>query len=102
MTTLDCADPSMQVARRNEGVSPLQALALLNNALILNMSKHFASKMEQFDGHELGRVRRAYYEATGHPLAAADESALVSYATDYGLPNLCRVLYNLNAFSFVD
>lgn len=102
MTTLDCADPSMQVARRNESVSPLQALALLNNALILNMSKHFAAKMEQFDPSLSGRVRRAYYEATGRPLAAADEPALIRYATEFYLPNLCRVLYNLNEFTFVD
>ena len=38
MTALDCADPSMQVGRRNEGVSPLQALALMNNALIVTMA----------------------------------------------------------------
>jgi hypothetical protein len=38
MTTLDCADPSMQVAKRNESVSPLQALTMLNNALVVAMS----------------------------------------------------------------
>ena len=102
MTTLDCADPSMQVARRNESVSPLQALALLNNVLVLNMSKHFAAKMEHFDPSLSGRVRRAYYEATGHPLAAEDEPALIRFAAEFYLPNLCRVLYNLNEFTFVD
>ena len=102
MTTLDCADPSMQVARRNESVSPLQALALLNNVLILNMSKHFAAKMERFDPSVSGRVRRAYYEATGRPLAPGDEPELIQYSTEFYLPNLCRVLYNLNEFSFVD
>ena len=50
MTALDCADPSMQVARRNESVSPLQALALLNNALMLTMSKDFGAKLERREG----------------------------------------------------
>ena len=45
MTVLDCADPSMQVGKRNESLSPLQALSLLNNSLILAMSKNFAAKL---------------------------------------------------------
>ena len=35
MTTLDCADPSMIVDKRSETVTALQALALLNNKLVL-------------------------------------------------------------------
>src|SRR4029079_18929924 len=46
MTTLDCADPSMLVARRNESVSPLQALALLNNSFMLTMADSFAQRLE--------------------------------------------------------
>ena len=33
MAALDCADPSMLVDKRNETITPLQALALLNNQL---------------------------------------------------------------------
>ena len=40
MNTLDCADPSLQVARRNESLTPLQALAMLNDGIIVTMSKH--------------------------------------------------------------
>ncbi len=46
MTTLDCADPSMIVDKRNETVTALQALALLNNKLVLSMSRHMASRIE--------------------------------------------------------
>jgi mono/diheme cytochrome c family protein len=102
MTALDCADPSMQVGRRNEGVSPLQALALMNNALIVTMSSHFAAALEHSPAGLRGRVRRAYYQAVGEPPSSADEQKLVAYAEEFGLPNLCRVLFNLNEFSFVD
>ena len=102
MTSLDCADPSMQVARRNESVSPLQALTLLNNSLILSMSKHFATKIEGYEGDLQLRVRRAYYEATGRPPATEDAQALSDFAMEFGFPNLCRLLFNLNEFSFVD
>src|SRR6185503_12136925 len=42
MTALDCADPSMLVDKRNESLSALQALALLNNGFMVTMARHFA------------------------------------------------------------
>ncbi|HXJ58052.1 MAG TPA: DUF1553 domain-containing protein [Verrucomicrobiae bacterium] len=102
MNTLDCADPSMQVARRNESVSPLQALALLNNSLVLTMSKHFAAKLQEQPGDLPAKVARAYTEATGRDPSPAAQEVLTSYAGEFGLTNLCRVLFNLNEFTFVD
>ena len=102
MTTLDCADPSMQVGRRNESLSPLQALAMMNNSLMLTMSKHFAAKMGQQKSDLAGKVRSAYFEAVGRPPSAEDAKVLTRYAEQFGLTNTCRVLFNLNEFSFVD
>ena len=102
LTTLDCADPSMQVAKRNESVSPLQALALLNNPLILTMSRHFAARIEQSSADLRVQVRRAYTEAIGRPPSAETEQALVNYTKEFGLTNYCRMLFNLNEFSFID
>ena len=102
MTTLDCADPSMQVGRRNESVSPLQALTLLNNALMVTMPRHFASKLERAEAILPDQVRRAHYEALGRPPTAEEEDALTSYARQHGLANLCRVLFNTNEFLFAD
>ena len=102
MTTLDCADPSMQVGRRNESLSPLQALAMMNNSLMLTMSKHFAAKVDQQNGDLPGKVRAAYFEAIGRPPSAEDAKVLTLYARQFGLTNTCRVLFNLNEFSFVD
>jgi hypothetical protein len=102
MTALDCADPSMQVGRRNESVSPLQALAMLNNPLVLSLSKHFAARLDAEGGDLATRVRRGYYEALGHPPSGPDLAAMTRYAEQHGLENLCRVLFNLNEFAFVD
>ena len=102
MTTLDCADPSMQVGRRNESVSPLQALTLLNNALVLSMARHFAEKLEHSGGALEEQVTRGYTQAIGHSPSRADREAMVAYAREQGLPNLCRLLFNLNEFTFVD
>jgi hypothetical protein len=102
MAALDCADPSMQVARRTESASPLQALALLNNSLMLAMSKHFAATIQQGGGSLKEQVSRAWYAAVGRPPERKELTALVSYTQEHGLANACRVLFNLNEFSFVD
>ncbi len=46
MTSLDCADPSIRVDKRNESLSALQALALLNSGFILTQSQHFAERVQ--------------------------------------------------------
>lgn len=102
MTTLDCADPSMLVGKRNESLSPLQALALLNNGLVVTMAKHFADKLEAGGGDMSVQIERGFYEATGRRPTQDETKKLVVYAKEFGMTNTCRVILNLNEFSFVD
>jgi len=102
MAALDCADPSMQVGQRNESLSPLQALALLNNSLMLTMAKHFAEKLSASPGDEAAQISQGYLAAIGRSPTPDELATLQHYARDYGLTNACRVLLNLNEFAFVD
>lgn len=102
MTTLDCADPSMQVDRRNESLSPLQALALLNNDLMLAMSEHFAGRLTREHTGLESQIEAAVLLATGHPATEEQRTLLSTYAREHGLRNACRVLFNLNEFLFVE
>ncbi|MBM3875121.1 MAG: DUF1553 domain-containing protein [Verrucomicrobia bacterium] len=102
MTTLDCADPSISVSRRNESVSALQALALLNNGLMVTMSKHFAATLNTAGGDTATQVKRAFTEALGRPPSAKEAGDLTAFANQHGLANACRLLFNLNEFAFVD
>jgi hypothetical protein len=102
MTVLDCADPSMQVDRRNESLSALQALALLNNGFMLTMAKHFAARAEKLAPDLPGRVTAAVRLALGRPPMPAELGELTEYARKHGLANACRLILNLNEFAFVD
>jgi hypothetical protein len=102
MTTLDCADPSMQVARRNESLSALQALALLNNDLMIVMARHYAERLENGEGEMRAKVERAFYECLGRRPTDSECATLAQYARKNGLANMCRLLFNLNEFMFVD
>ncbi len=103
MTALDCADPSMRVDRRNETLTPLQALALLNSRLTVAMAEHFAARVEREAGSDPeARVRRAFALALQRAPTPTERAELVGYAGRHGLSAACRVLMNLNEFVFVD
>ncbi|MFO1460423.1 MAG: DUF1553 domain-containing protein [Verrucomicrobiota bacterium] len=102
LTTLDCADPSMQVARRNESTSPLQALAVLNNGLVLSLSREAGAAIAS-EGKDLpAQVLLAHRNILGRDPLPSEQAALLEYASRFGMTNCCRVLFNLNEFSFVD
>jgi len=102
MTALDCADPSMSVARRDETLTPLQALALLNNRFVVSMSEHFAARLTAGAEDRPDQFRLGFQSCTGRDPSPEELSALVEYAQTHGLANACRVLFNLNEFVFID
>ena len=102
MTALDCADPSMRVDRRSESLSPLQALALLNNGFMLTQARHFAARAAAEAPDLTGQLARAHALAVGRAPSAEEAARLGEFARAHGLPALCRVLLNLNEFLFID
>ena len=102
MTVLDCADPSIRVDKRNESLSALQALAMMNNGLMVTMAKHFAERVTKEANGLEAQVKRAFEFALSRAAAPDELAALVQYTKRDGLENTCRVLMNLNEFSFVD
>ncbi len=102
MTTLDCADPSMIVDKRSETVTALQALAMLNNKLVLSMSAHMAKRVEAATPDEGQRIVTAFRLALGRSPTVEEAEALSDYARQHGLTQTCRVIFNLNEFAFVD
>jgi hypothetical protein len=43
-----------------------------------------------------------FWLALGRPPQASERDALESYIQEHGLENACRLIFNLNEFSFVD
>jgi len=98
MEALDCADPSMLVEKRGETTTSLQALAMMNNAFVIRMAEHFAKRVEGED-EVVGKV----IELTlGRSATDRERSLLGKYADDHGAAAMCRVVFNLSEFSYVD
>jgi hypothetical protein len=104
MSALDCADPSTRVDKRNESLSAPQALALLNNGFMVSQARHFAERVqaETAGKRPEEQIRRAHQLALGRAPDPVTLKKLTSYTSVHGLPNLCRLLLNLNEFAFVD
>lgn len=102
MATLDCADPSMLVEKRNQTITPLQALAQLNNQLTLVASKHFAARLTALEKTTAGQIKRGIELAFARSATDKELDGLVKLADQFGLPAACRVILNLNEFVFVD
>ncbi len=103
MAALDCADPSMLVEKRNQTLTPLQALAQLNNQLSVVMAAHFSERVAADVGSEPKRqIQRAFQLAFQRAPRASELQPLIRYAETHGLANACRLIVNLNEFAFID
>jgi cytochrome c553 len=102
MTTLDCADSSAIVAKRNETMTPLQALALLNDKFTVRMADHLAARIAPCGATDGERLAAAWRLALGRDPLPDELAPLADYAVRHGLPSACRLLLNMNEFVFVD
>jgi hypothetical protein len=102
MQTLDCADPSQSVPQRETTITALQALTLLNNRFVLYMAEQMAIRLERDAKTIDGQVERACQLALGRQPTSDERRQFVAFAAQHGLPNLCRLMINLNEFAFVD
>lgn len=99
----DCPDPSTTTPRRNATITPLQSLALLNNAFVLRTADHFAERLrsEQPDSTER-QVERAYSLLFNRLPLDEESQASIDFINRHGLIAYCRALWNASEFLFSD
>jgi mono/diheme cytochrome c family protein len=97
METLDCPDASQLTGARNVSVTPLQAMAVLNDRFVVRQSEHLAARIA--GGDEVGKAYRLLLQRAPTESEAA---AVRAYAAKRGLANAVRVLLNGNEFMFLD
>ncbi len=119
MLAFDTPIPFTTIGRRNVSNVPAQALILMNDPFVLDMSKRWAERVhkEQPDLTPEQRIERLYLDAfTRSPTTAEqaeDLAFLQEQAKSYNLPadgwskhaqvwtDLCHVLFNVKEFVFV-
>ena len=71
---------------------------------MLEQSKRFAKrlKFEYPQENEKALIQRAFELALSRRPSDEESQALQLYAQKHGWENVCRIIFNLNEFSFVD
>ncbi|GMV92636.1 MAG: hypothetical protein AMXMBFR82_24140 [Candidatus Hydrogenedentota bacterium] len=102
MECLDSADPSQNVPVRNETLTALQALALMNNPVIVNQAEFMAERVARETDTPEEAIGFAWRLALSREPTERELAAIVPYGEEHGLANACRVILNSNEFMFVD
>ncbi len=102
MTTLDCADSSQSTPKRNETLTSLQALSLLNSRFNLVMAEKFADRVAREHDSLQQQVHQAIQLLLQREPRASELEAFSAYAQEHGMNNLCRFLFNLSEFIYID
>jgi hypothetical protein len=103
LDTFDCPDPSVMTPARTQTTTPLQALSLLNNVFVLEQASRFAERVVRESGSDpAAQVRGAFRLALVREPSNAEFSEASAFVSQHGLESLCRVLFNLNEFLYVE
>jgi len=102
MDALDCADSSQLTEKRATSVTPLQALALLNNPFMFRQAEALAKKIESAGPTSKERVAALCNAVYLRDPKKEESEKLSAFAERHGWANLCRMMLNSSEFLFVD
>ncbi len=102
MESLDCPAGDTITPGRENSVTVQQALAMWNDAFMARQSEHFAARLRTQGKTTADCVRTAFRLTLGREPNSEELPDFSAYADRHGLENLCRVIFNLNEFVFVN
>jgi hypothetical protein len=102
LDAFDCPDPSTKTPRRSATTTPLQALALMNNAFVLRQAGYFAERVQREAGAKPeDQVTAAYRLALGRMPTKDETGRALALVREHGVESLCWVLLNASEFLYV-
>jgi len=103
METFDLPENSVSCARREESIVAPQALSLLNSSLAAEASRAMAERIRHETGDDPRRqTQRAFALALQRAPDKDELTACSELIRTRSLAELCRVLLNVNEFTYID
>ncbi|MSU83874.1 MAG: DUF1553 domain-containing protein [Pedosphaera sp.] len=103
METFDLPENSTSCARRTGSTVAPQALSLLHSPLAVEASQELAKRVRQEAGNEPeAQVRQVFRITLQRAPKPEERDACLRLLRRRSLPELCRILINLNEFAYVD
>ena len=98
----DCPDAGQMKPQRTNSITPVQSLSLMNSPFAIRQAGFFAERLRAEVGDSVERqIELALALAFSRPAKAAEVDALTTLATEHGLEQVCRVLFNTSEFIFL-
>jgi hypothetical protein len=98
----DCPDAGLVAPRRTQSTTALQALNLMNSRFILQQAELMSERIRRDAGSGTEpELDRAFAVALGRLPDDSERAAAGRLVASFGLPALCRALFNANEFLFL-
>ncbi|HEY3742414.1 MAG TPA: DUF1553 domain-containing protein, partial [Bryobacteraceae bacterium] len=103
LEVLDLCDTSRTSAKRQNTAVATQALTLFNGDFVNRQAKHFAERLRREAGDDpVKQIDLAYRLALARPPLPAETQMLLEFLRREPLEQMCRAMFNLNEFVYVD
>jgi hypothetical protein len=102
LEAFDLPDSNLSCPRRERSTTAPQALALLNDDDVMTAARVLAERVSAGVASDEERVARAYRLVLGRGPSAAEARLARDFLARAPLTELCRALFNLNEFVYVD
>ena len=101
LAVLDCPAPSLAAPKRQETITPLQALALMNDSFVQRQAEKMAQRVAAEAGADpAAQVGRAYAIAVAREPTEEELAAAVKLVQSQSLRELCWALLNSSEFLY--
>ena len=102
LEVFDAPDNNLSCSSRERSTTAPQSLTLLNATEVLTAAERTARRIERDADSIETRITLAYRLILGRPPAAPERELSREFLTRSPLHELCRALFNLNAFVYAD
>jgi hypothetical protein len=102
LEAFDLPDSNLSCPKREKSTTAPQALALLNAAESMTAAKALSERLLKEAKTDAERIDRAYRLTLGRAPTPIEQARAKAFLKDSPLSELCRALFNLNEFVYVD
>jgi hypothetical protein len=103
LEVLDLCDTARSTAKRQNTSVATQALTLFNGDFINQQARHLAERLRRdAPGDANAQIDLAYRLALVRPPTAKEKAVMREFLAREPLEEMCRVIFNLNEFAYVD
>ncbi|MEM6649048.1 MAG: DUF1553 domain-containing protein [Pseudomonadota bacterium] len=98
----DCPDAGEMKPSRTRSITSVQALGLFNSPSILRQAKFFAERLRAEAGDDAEeQIVLAFDLAFARPPTPDELRSVTLLATDHGLQQVCRAIFNTSEFAYI-